>query len=546
MRIETSLNDKGLWRGATILALTALSACGGNDDKVDVPLTPPVSTGPLAAAAQCSIGALQAAVPSAVLTAASAVTPSTGTAYCRVDGYVTTQGPAATSNQVRFTVALPPSFQARYYFAGEGGSAGYLPEPSASLLSAGYAVAGSDAGSTTPGVDWAFATDRTKAYDYAQRGVHVGTAATQALVKAFYGMSSGANANRRLYRYIDGCSGGGRMGVVAASWYPEDFDGVVAGAPGISVTNQMFFGKVAKYLIDHPDAWISPAQLQALDAALLQKFDAADGAVDGLISDPSVVSLDATLRAAFTPAQQALLDILVNGMNDFGLTYPGYTLGNPNGWSAFMLGATPPPWSMNPTDGRLPPAGYLVFDTTSRGLFGAGYDFASAFSFDNSADVNGWNAMFESVFTGSGTAKAGNLNAFFQRGGKMLFWHGTADNGISLNDTFRFFSDLASAQGGQAKLAQVAQLYTVPGLQHCGGGAGPQDVAAQALPALAQWVEAGTAPTQLVANRAAGTSLPARTFLLCPHPQRAVFKGGVANSAGLNVNDASNWSCQAP
>ena len=99
---------------------------------------------------------------------------------------------------------------------------------------------------------------------------------------------------------------------------------------------------------------------------------------------------------------------------------------------------------------------------------------------------------------------------------------------------------------GAAALAKSAQLFVVPGIQHCGGGIGPQDVAAQALPALANWVEAGAAPTQLVAHRVVGTDLPARTFLLCPYPQRASFKGGVANGAGLDVNDASNWTCQSP
>ncbi|WP_224000178.1 tannase/feruloyl esterase family alpha/beta hydrolase [Cupriavidus pinatubonensis] len=484
-------------------------------------------------------------MPDAVLTAASTVTPSSGATYCRVDGYVTTQGPGATSNQVHFMVALPQSFTARYYFVGEGGSAGYIPDPSEKLLANGYAVAGSDAGSPTPGVDWTFAYDRTKAYDWAQRGVHVSTTATQSLVRAYYGLPN-SNANRRLYRYIDGCSGGGRMGIVSASWYPDDFDGVIAGAPGIDTNNQLYFGKVAKYLLDHPDAWISPDQLQRLEDALVQKFDGADGAVDGLISDPSAVSLDASMWAMFTPAQQALLHIVVDGMNDFGQIYPGYTLGNPIGWSAFMLGATAPPWSMNPNDGRLPPAGYFVFDTTSRGLFGPTYDFTTQFSFADSLDVNGWNAMYESVFVGSGKAKAGNLTGFFQKGGKLLLWHGAADNGISLNGTIRFFGDLATAQGGQEKLAQLAQLYVVPGINHCGGGIGPQDTADQALPALVKWVEAGTAPAQLIANRVANAANPARSFLLCPYPRRAAFRGGANNTGGLDVNDAANWSCQSP
>ena len=95
-------------------------------------------------------------------------------------------------------------------------------------------------------------------------------------------------------------------------------------------------------------------------------------------------------------------------------------------------------------------------------------------------------------------------------------------------------------------MAKMAQLYVVPGINHCGGGIGPQDTPNQALPALVKWVEAGTAPTQVIANRVADTTLPARSFLLCPYPQRATFRGGVNNTGGLNVNDAANWSCQSP
>jgi hypothetical protein len=547
-KVERNVSNKSIVnvprvRYALVLTATLLSACGGDSKESPVPAAP--STQPLAPTLSCNTSSLQAGAAGATLTAASLVTASSGATYCRVDGYVTTQGPAATSNQVKFIVAMPQSFKARYFFAGEGGSAGYIPAPDEKLLADGYAFAGSDAGSPTPGLNWMFASDRTKATDYDQRGVHVSSAATQSLVGAYYGLKDAANANRKMYRYFDGCSGGGRMGLVAASSYPDDFDGVVVGAPGVNVNNQVMFGKVSKYLIDHPDAWISPTQLQALDAALLQKFDGADGAVDGLISDPSKVSIDASMLALFTPAQQALLHIVVDGMNDFGQTYPGFTLGNPNGWTAFMFGATPFPWSMNPADGRLPPASYLVFDTTSRGMFGPTYDFSTQFSFANSLDVNGWNAMYKSVYPASGGIKAADLNAFFHRGGKMLFWHGTADNGISLTDTQRFYGDLATAQGGQTKLSQLAQLFEVPGMQHCGGGIGPQDVAAQALPALVNWVENGKAPTQLTGNRAANATLPARSFLLCPSPQRAVFRGGVTNTGGLDVNNAANWDCKS-
>lgn len=223
----------------------------------------------------------------------------------------------------------------------------------------------------------------------------------------------------------------------------------------------MIFGKIAKHLIDHPEAWVSPAQLLALEQALVQRFDGADGALDGLISDPSKVVIDEALLAPFTPAQRQTLRIVIDGMNDFGLTYPGYSLGNPIGWSAFMLGTSAPPWALLP--GRFPPAGHFVFDTTSRGLYGPTYDYTTLFSFDRAADVTGWNAKFEQVFIGSGTAQPGNLRRFLDKGGKLLFWHGMADNGISMFDTLRFYKQLAGQHHGVDALRQSSRVFLVPG-----------------------------------------------------------------------------------
>jgi Tannase and feruloyl esterase len=512
--------------------------------------------------ALCDAASMQLLVgdDATVVSAAVLATPVAAASYCRVDGYVTTTGPGPNSNQVRFTVSMPLDFTNRYYFQGEGGSAGYLPEPPEKLLTAGFAYAGTDAGSPTPGINWLFAQDRTKAYDYAQRGGHVSAVVTQKIVKAYYGLEGrrhhahgrddGRDDDRRgepakrLYRYHDGCSGGGRMGMVAASWYPDDFDGVIAAAPGLNVNNQLIFGKVAKHLIDNPAAWVSPAQLLQLEQALVQRFDASDGALDGLISDPSKVVIDEALLAPFTAAQRSTLRIVIDGMNDFGQTYAGFSVGNPIGWSAFMLGTSAPPWALLP--GRLPPAGYFVFDSTSRGLYGATYDFSTQLSFDSSADVNGWNAKYEEVFIGSGTARPENLRRFFAKGGKMLFWHGTADNGISMFDMLRFYDELAAQHRGVQATQRFSRLFLVPGVQHCGGGIGPQDVSDQALKAITRWVEEGEAPRSMVGHSAPNPALLPRSFLLCPHPEKARFLGGLENRRGLDVNDAANWRCERP
>lgn len=486
----------------------------------------------------CDVASMQLVLGSeaTVVSAVVKATPVVAAPYCRVDGTITTSGPGPNSNTVRFTLSMPQTFANRYFFQGEGGSAGFIPEPPEKLLTAGFAFAGTDTGSPTPGANYAFAFDRTKAYDHAQRGGHLSAVVTQKLVKAYYG------TDQRLYRYHEGCSGGGRMGMVAASWYPDDYDGVIAGAPGLHVNNQMIFGKVVKRLIEHPEAWVSPAQMLALERALVQRYDASDGASDGLISDPSKAKIDDDLLAAFTPAQRETIRILTEGMNDFGQRYPGFTLGNPIGWSAFLLGTSAPPWAFIP--GRFPPASFLVFDSASRGLFGPTFDFTTQFSFDSSADVNGWNAKFEEVFIGSGTSKPENLRRFFAKGGKMLFWHGTADNGISMNDMLRYYNELAAQHHGVEATQRFSRLFLVPGTQHCFGGIGAQDLPDQALAAITRWVEKGEPPHSMVGHAAPSPAVAVpRSFLLCPYPKKARFLGGLDNRRGLNVNDAANWVC---
>jgi hypothetical protein len=137
--------------------------------------TPPVA--PCDAASMQLVVGSEAIVVAAVVNATSTVAPS----YCRVDGYATASGPGPKNNQVRVTLSMPQAFANRYNSQGEGGSAGFIPEPPEELLTLGFASAGAnaDAGSPTLGVAWTFALEATKAYDYAQRGAHSRRAAAQ-------------------------------------------------------------------------------------------------------------------------------------------------------------------------------------------------------------------------------------------------------------------------------------------------------------------------------------------------------------------------------
>jgi hypothetical protein len=519
---------------AAVLLLAAFTFQAGASARVQASTASSRVAQPIALS--CDLAALASAA-SAGTTIVSVRTVSTPVSYCDVRGFVSTT--KLGSDQVDFELSLPGAFNGRYILNAQGGSAGFVPPPPASQLSTGYAIVGTDEGNQSGGLDYRFAVNRAAALDWDYLGVHVVTVSTQQLTSAYY-------ANRHIYTYLAGCSGGGRSAVDEASLYPHDYDGVVAGAPGINPNNILFFGQLTQFLLRHPDGWVSPATLGVMESAVLKAKDASDGAIDGLIWEPWVIKFNFASLGILNSDQLTAVRMIQRGINDFGSTYPGYTISNPTGWSAFLFGATPPTsWAVpTPTPPNLTaaPAGFIVFDTWIRGLFGLDYNFVTQFNFSDPADIQKYQAAVNLVYPGA-KADPANLLRFQDAGGKIIFWQGASDNAITVNDTIRYYTQLAELEhGGFRETQEFARFFIAPGVQHCGGGIGPQDVPDQALIAVQRWVERGIAPATLVAHSA--PPAPTRSFLLCPYPQVSVFAGGIKNPQGLNVNDASNWSCR--
>jgi feruloyl esterase len=474
----------------------------------------------------CDAAAMRKAVSSGttVVSARRLTTPNTGTAYCRVDGHVTTSGPAG-ENRVNFQLSLPGGFTGRYLYLGIGGAAGAVTEPEEPLLRDGWAQASSDARGPGSVLDYTFAADRTAALDWASRGVKVTTAETQAIARAYY-------RPRHMFRYLSGCSGGGRMGLVEASLHPSDYDGILAGAPGTDSLNVLKFGQVVDHLLREPESWPSPAQLQRLETELVRTYDASDGALDGFIRDPGEIdtSVIGTL-GIFTPAQLTVIKMITSDLKVGDRTYKAFSASNPSGWASFLTGTVPPAdWNTQP------PASLILFDTNTRALFGLSYDFRTRFDFADPADLRKWTTAFDEVFPRQNPGPA-DFDAFRAKGGKIVIWHGASDNGISLFDNIDLYQRIASHQGGYAAAQRSIRMFSVPGLLHCFGGPGPQDIPGQGLSALASWVEQGRPPGEIVAHSAPGQ--PAAGFLLCPYPAAPAFKGG----PGSDPRDAADWRC---
>jgi len=145
-----------------------------------------------------------------------------------------------------------------------------------------------------------------------------------------------------------------------------------------------------------------------------------------------------------------------------------------------------------------------------------------------------WTAV-EKVENGQINAMDPNLKAFFAHGGKMIQYHGWADQQIPSGSSVEYYQSVLNTMGGIGKVKDNYRLFMVPGMGHCGGGDGPASF--DMLTALEQWVEKSKAPDSIPAAHLTNGQ-PDRTRILCPYPQAATYKGSG------DTNDAANFVCK--
>ena len=516
----------------------------------------------LAANLACTVDSIQAVAPKDT-TIVSATPTAAPVPHCRIDGYVTTVNPGP--NKVNFRLQLPDEgWQKRYYFIGLGGSAGYVPTdsqiPAGNPLVKGFAVAGTDTGRQGSSGDWDFLGEsEAKALDHVHRGGHVAAVATQKITGAYYGAP-------KFYRYHSGCSGGGRMGMMAIVNHPEDYDGVLLGAPGGRSSGTMLkFIHAARQMME-PGAWISPAKFQMADDKVTAACDMTDGAKDGVVWDHRLCKFDVgTLQCKAGDAPDCLTALQVKALKtilagvrgpDGKLISEPMPITNLGTWGTFM-GQVPPPWKAKPDPGDRgrSSAAYTIASSLARAYFGPDYD-AAAFDFKSQKDMDAWWAAAKR--TGFGAPYSADLTGLSKSGGKVLLWNGRSDLCCSDLELEHYYKEVGQ-KVGVAQRDRFVTLYQIPGMGHCGGGTGPQDSTDVLLNSLINWVEKGEKPQPVVAHRGAervklnfadpktgqvsGVVVPtpmggARDFLLCPYPQVSTYSGKGA------VEDAVNWSCK--
>lgn len=494
---------------------------------------------------------------------------STPVNHCRVEGHIITENPGP--NQVNFRLQLPQdNWNGRYYFIGLGGSAGYVPSesqvPFGNPLNAGFAVAGTDTGRQGDMLNWDFLREsKAKVVDHQHRAAHVTNIAAQKITKAYYDTD-------KIYRYMSGCSGGGRMATEAIERHPEDFDGVLIGAPGgRSSATMMAFIHAAQQMTREPGAWVSPAKLAFVESEILAACDHLDGAVDQMIWDHSDCKFDiSTLQCAGKDAENCLTKPEITSINALldgpkgpnGPIKAGFPISNMTTWAGF-LGLVPPPWSpvRSMENMKESSAGYVISSSIANVYFEPGFDVLKDFDFNNQEDIDAWWKGVDRV--GFGAPYTADIKEYKRSGGKVILWNGVSDPCCIDTESEQYYKEVADKVGGAKEIDAFMKFYRVPGMGHCGGGTGPADAPDQLLKAMIAWVEDGVAPQGIVAHRGlekaqllfenkdkdqvSGVLIPIpagdpRDFLLCPYPYKSKFNQEKSSTDNA-VLDASNWSC---
>ena len=353
-----------------------------------------------------------------------------------------------------------------------------------------FAMAATDMGHRDPSAA-SWGGDAERRIDFAHRAQHLTARAAKALVARFYGQAP-------RHSYFVGCSDGGREGLMAARLYPDDFDGIVAGAPALDFTVQNTFHH--GWTVQRNRRADGSAALTADRVAVLARLVAAAcGDADGLVRDPLgcrfdprhlVCALGADSSACLTAAEAHAAGAIYDGARSATgerLTPGGLLVGSERNWA----GTVAPQAATSAPRARLFATGVLRHLAFPPGTTDTPAPDALEFDAATLARLADSQRIFDATAT--------DLGPFFARGGRLLLWHGLADQDISPHGTIAWW---AALRRNQPAAAQAARLFLIPGLAHCRGGLGT--TAFDALTPLLRWVEAGEVPVALADVAAAG------------------------------------------
>lgn len=466
---------------------------------------------------------------------------------CAVEINVT----SSETSSYRFGLFLPTEWNERYIATGNGGFGGGINWPGLGTFTRrGFAAMSTDTGHSSATGDATWAINDTEAgIDWGYRAVHGSIVLSKQLVDAYYGTA-------HKYSYYSGCSTGGRQGFKEVEEFPEDFDGVLAGAPAWWTTHlQTWSVQIGLYNLpeDAPTHISSSLMTGPVAAEILKQCDPQDGVTDNIISEPYSCSVNfetllctpsSNTSSCLTASQMSTLYKLYNPWVDVNQTFvfPSLALGS-EAQNGVLFGVTTTPAAL-------------------------GTSWVSSFLY-NSTDWDFHNFSYATVQLadalnpGNATANNFDISPFQSRGGKLIHYHGYADGYIPTYSSIYLYKQIQQTLLPQGiNLDDFYRFFLVPGMQHCAdsvndapwvfGGQdqelsdtgysvpGFMDPEHDVLLALMRWVENGTAPDQIIATKFANdseTGEVVRQRPLCPWPQVAKWDG-----AG-NVNVSGSWEC---
>jgi hypothetical protein len=470
------------------------------------------------AAAECAALAAMT-LPDARITSAEAVAAKPDgipVPHCKVLGVI--------GVEIRFQMLLPDAWNGRFLMGGNGGFAGSLDNDYSSVKR-GFAFADTDTGHQGSGIQagWAMGHPDRLA-NYGHIAVHRTAETAKAIVRAYYGRAA-------QYSYFEGCSNGGRQALMEAQRYPQDFDGLLAGAPAYDFTSIAGgFVKNIKAVFPTRNSArtpiVTPDNLALIGRAALEACDASDGVRDGVIGAPdtcrfSLAGVKACPNETAAPdcltttERRAIAAIYAPATAGTLQIYPGQPVGGENdesGWREWITGVDQ--GLLAGTNGQASSLQlafapelfkYMVFANP-------GWDYTTY-------DLANW-ARDTKAIAPILNADNPDLSALRARGGKLIIWHGWADPALNALSTVNYYTRVRQRDRTSGTFTR---LYLLPGVEHCNGGPGPARV--DWLTAITDWVEKGKAPERLVSSKMGPNGQPVRTRPICPYPQRAVYKG---------------------
>ncbi|KAF1330222.1 hypothetical protein FI667_g5338, partial [Globisporangium splendens] len=457
-------------------------------------VTPVVDCADLLTADLTSIGGSGSNV-----TSATEVT-SSGIKYCQVAGTLPTK--------IGWQVMLPVStWTQRYMQIGCGGLCGMISltagaaDGSVEVSNGNFVTASTD---MAGGSDGTFGTDEDRVIAFAYRAVHLTALVAKQLILQYYGQ-------KQKYSYFNGCSDGGREAVMEALRYPEDFNGIIAGAPAMlfQIQNSLHHGWLAASNTDSDTgkSILISSRLSILHDAVVAACDALDGLKDGLLSDPRLCNFDpktiecasdaTDTSACLTSTEVETVTKFYKGptdpTSDKQLTVGEQQYGSELAWSGVCVPTSADAKAMSESI-ALAALRYLVFDDGPHENF-------------TIADLKFEDATLRKLKTRHPffDAVSPDLAPFKAAGGKLILWHGWADPHISPRTTIRLHEGLVD-QMGESEVQDFERLYLLPGVYHCGDGEGMSAI--DLVTPMLEWVESGTAPNAIMtkdAESAAGS-----------------------------------------